>query len=377
MLLKKIIGEFLRTTIIVCLAYVLSYLIAYDISSISYFNGATGNANSRISDFYFAVANQRSVATLDKNVVIVSIDGCSREQIAEVIEMVDFCAPMAVGLDVMFNYPSADDNRLVEAICSCDNLILPVYLHYDPVQQRFDRIEGSFFYESIPHKNFGAVNLAGNNIQSVIREFRPEFPMLTDTIPGFALALARKAAPQAYQLIRARARTFEIIDYPSREYEVVKSFEVLERKDDLTRRVVLIGAVDDPADKHITPVDYQMPGVRVLACSLSTILDSNYIRRTSTAVEWAIAIFLCSLVVVLNNLLRAKKIGNLAIRVFQFLLLYCIMLCGCKLFIVAHLCMDFTKPLLMVGLGLAANDIWYGSGEYLISWFKNKRKNRL
>ncbi len=372
----KIIGGFLRTTVIVSLAYALSYLIVYDISSISYFDGATGDADSRISDFYFAVANRRSVATLDKNVVIVSIDSCSREQIAEVIERVDFCAPRAVGLDVVFDYPSADDSRLIEAICNCDNLILPVYLHYDPEQQCFDRVEGSFFYEDLPNINFGAVNLVGNNIHSVIREFRPEFPMLTDTIPSFALALVHKVAPQAYQRIRTRVRTFEMIDYPSREYEVVRPSEVLERKDDLTGRVVLIGSVDDPADKHVTPIDYQMPGVRILACSLSTILDGNYIRRSSTVVEWTIAILLCMLVVVLNNLLRKKNFGNLAIRVFQFMLLYCIMLCGCKLFIAKHICVDFTKPLLMVGLGLVANDIWYGSGEYMVSWFKNKRKNR-
>lgn len=371
---KKIIGGFLRTAIIVSLAYALSYLIVYDISSISYLGGAAGDADSRISDFYFAVANRRGVATLDKNVVIVSIDSCSREQIAEVIEMVDSCAPIAVGLDVIFDYPSADDTRLIKAICSCDNLILPVYLHYDPEQQCFDRVEGSFFYEDLPHKNFGVVNLAGNNIHSVISEFRPEFPMLTDTIPCFALALAHKVAPQAYQQVRTRARTFEMIDYPSREYEVVRSFEVLEHKDDLTGRVVLIGTVDDPADKHVTPVDYQMPGVRILACSLSTILDGNYIRRSSTVVEWAIAILLCTLVVVLSNLLEATNFGNLAIRVFQFLLLYCIMLCGCKLFITKHICVDFTQPLLMVGLGLVANDIWYGIGEYMVSWLKNKRK---
>lgn len=331
----------------------------------------------RISDFYQIVADSRGVRLRDPRIVVVSIDSCSREGIARVIEEVDFCAPRAVGLDVFFDYPTGDDEQLVEAVRSCDNLVLPLDLGYDPATDRFSRGKGSFFYDRIGTAELGAVNLAGGNALSVIREFRPLFPGERDTVPNFVALLAREADPAAFERLLSRGNLYETIDYPSREFGVIDASEVLSCREMLRDRIVLIGTVHDRQDRHLTPADSQMPGVMIHAHALSTILRGDYLRETGDAFDWTVAFLLCFVIVLADVMLRDKNVGELAIRLLQLLLLYLVVLCGCHLFIAHRVCVNFAKPLLMVALGLLASDIWFGMlgiGEWLRAKWKRKSK---
>lgn len=370
-------GRLVTAVCITVMAFLISFAVAYDISSISYFAPMEKASDFRISDFYQIVADGRGVRVLDPEIVVVSIDSCSREEIAGVIEAVDFCVPRAVGLDVFFDYPTGDDERLVEAVRSCENLVLPLDLGYDLATDRFSRGKGSFFYDRIDAAEFGAVNLAGNNALSVIREFRPLFPGERDTVLNFVAVLARQAAPAAFERLAARGNRYETIDYPSREFEVVEASEVLSCRELLRDRIVLIGTVRDLHDRHLTPADSQMPGVMIHAHALSTILRGDYVRETGGMFDWTVAFVLCFVIVLADVLMRDKNVGELAIRLLQLLLLYLVVLCGCHLFIAHRVCVNFAKPLLMVALGLLASDIWFGmvgAGEWLRATWKRKFK---
>lgn len=81
-----------------------------------------------MTDVYNTVADRRASRTLSDDIVIVSIDGCSREDIMEVVDYVDYLNPSAIGLDVFFNYPAEGDAGLIESLTQCDNLVFPVGL---------------------------------------------------------------------------------------------------------------------------------------------------------------------------------------------------------------------------------------------------------
>ncbi len=363
------------TLVIVIIAFLTSRWLAYDFLSISYFAPMEKASDFQVSDFYNIVADGREVRTLDSQIVIVSIDGCSREQIANAVEQIDFCAPKAVGLDIFFSYPGHNDSCLISVLSDCENLVLPAKISHD---SRADSLYGSFFYNQLPpDRIYGAVNLSGSNAQSVIRDFRPYFHIQTDTVENFAVALARIADPGLSDILHDRRKDMEIIYYPSREFEVIKAVDILNNKEYLQDKIVLIGAVNDLSDKHVTPVDSQMSGVFIHAYTLSTILYQNYITETGKVIDWIIAIFLCTLVVFINVWLWPYDFGALLVRIVQMVLLYLIVYSGCRLYINHQICVNFSFPLLMVGLGLLVTDIIYGLvGSYhFIRIQLDKKKN--
>lgn len=111
---------------ITALAFALSsVLLAPSSFSASTLVSAPEKNDFEMTDFYAIVADSRLVRTLDPDIVIVNIDNCDRNAIADVLEAVSLCNPAVVGLDVMFSDARDDDDRLLAAIAECPNLILP------------------------------------------------------------------------------------------------------------------------------------------------------------------------------------------------------------------------------------------------------------
>lgn len=351
----------LFAVIIVVLSFATSRWLAYDFLSISYFAPMEKAGDFEVSDFYNIVADGRAVSQLDSNIVIVSVDGCSREQIAEVVEQVDFCEPRAVGLDIFFDWPGDDDSFLIETVSECAHLVLPVSVSYSTDTGIAGRTEGSFFYEHLPSDRvYGFVNLAGDSNRSVIREFRPFFLRETDTLCSFAVEITRMADPVAVATLFKRNNDHELINYPSREFDVIYPEEVLVSQEILRDKIVLIGTLNDLSDMHITPVSAQMPGILIHAHTVATILNGDYIKESGNAVDWTIAVVLCFIIVLINVFLWPYDAGALLVRIFQIGMLYLIVWCGCRIFISYHVSVNFSFPLLMVGLGLLVTDIWFG-----------------
>ena len=130
-IMTKNLKQWIRIAGTVAMAYVISHFLIYDISSISYFKPMEKTKELAITDFYQIVSNRKNVKPLEQNIAIVSIDSCGRREIAQLLEAIDFCNPAAVGLDVFFNYPSADDSLLISAIEECNNIVLPCSTVYD------------------------------------------------------------------------------------------------------------------------------------------------------------------------------------------------------------------------------------------------------
>lgn len=96
----------LKTACIVALAYLLSVLFIKPLAfSEATFMSLQDKRDFSVADFFNTVANQRSVKTLDPNIIIVNIDTADRFDIARIIDLLTICEPGAVGIDATFNQP--------------------------------------------------------------------------------------------------------------------------------------------------------------------------------------------------------------------------------------------------------------------------------
>lgn len=333
-------------------------------------------ATFSITDFYNAVANHRPITERDSVIVIVSVDSCSRQQIAQALSDIDFCRPAAMGLDVFFGHPTGNDSELVEAILNCENLILPVMLDYDFEHGYVTGCYGSFFQDTVKGKPVGAVNLAGSSSLSVIRQFTPNFTTnKKDTIRSFAAALAAKGRPESYKRLTARGNNLEYINYPSRQFDIIPAAEVLQNAEELENKIVIVGNVEDITDVHLTPIDIQMSGTLVHAYILSTILSGHYIEKSSNFSRWIWAIIAAIILVWFRVLytFKANAYSKLIIRILQFLLIWLCAYFGYKTFINKGIYWDFSLAL-MIGLSMLVADIWFAVGalarKFIGLWIK-------
>lgn len=367
----------LNALVITAIAFGLSYFVKYDLSSISAFAPMEKATDFDLTDVYNSVADRRAKRVLSDDIVIVSVDGCSRKEIADVIDYVDYMNPSAIGLDVFFSYPSEADSELIACLSQCRNIVLPVGIQRSGRQTS---IFGSYFYDDFPVEHKGVVNLSVNSVRNVIRDFVPEYVIGEDTLRSFSAELARIAAPKKYEALMARGRGLEPINYPSWEFEIISAEELCggQSLDDMKQyiegKVVMIGNIFDHSDHHLTPVDEGMAGLMIHARILQTILDSCYIDRTPEDTSWTMAIVLSFVFILL--VLKIKKdfpFDDLIVRILQLAVIYLFLVFGCKAFANNGRYLNFGPTLLMFGLGLLARDIWLGLIG-LIVYVRNRKK---
>lgn len=386
--MKRHLNLLLQSLCVTVLAFVLSYVVAYDISSLSAFSSVEEAADVALSDVYNSVAQRRAVSRVSDEVVLVGIDSCTRDEIAAVLQVVDGCNPKAVGLDVLFTYPTQDDTALISALDGCRNLVLPVRVRYDAEADAFHRAERLYFSEVLAAKTVGVVNLSTDYAHQLVRDFRTQFPMADGSVgENFVVALARTAAPERHAALLARGEEEVIIRYPSVEFESLSAGELFDEEGFpsaqaeslLQGRVVLIGALHDSADLHPTPIHAHMAGLRIHAHALQTILSEDYVRPMPEWAGWLLATLFCLLFSWINMLIkydaRWNNIEALGLRVVQMALMYGFLVVGCWWFIRHDGYLDFSASLLMIGLSALASDVWMGVRDLVLLVVEKIRKH--
>lgn len=381
---RQLLGRLGKALGITLLAFLLSFLFVAPFASATSSFFATPEKNDfTVTDLYSMVADRRAVSRLNDKVVIVNIDTCGRDDIADILQMATLAGAAGVGLDVVFEEEREGDAYLLEALRRSPRLVIPVSVVTDTAasDSRFRLDAHSYFTTGtltdtlggdITH---GASNLPAKYDGGVVREMQTCFPLADgDTILSFAVELARLTAPEAYGRLRARGNTLEKITYHSRRFARLEPSEVMENPDTLTGRIVLIGALTERADLHPTPSDVAMPGVLIHAHSLATILDDEYM---SALPEWAdilIGFAVCFLVV-FTHVSITSGVKGLVLRILQLVLLWLIIQAGYWAFATKDLLVDVSYALLMLAFGLFACDIWNGFAE-IIKYIRKRHSRR-
>lgn len=343
-------GKILRYTVVVLLAFLLSWFIVYDISSISYFSPIEKASDFETTDFYQIVDDGRAERRLDPDVVIVAIDDMSRGEIAEALEYLSYSRPAVVGVDIVFGYPQDGDERLVEALNDFAVVVVP-----DTTGYLYNRCVGM---------KQGSVYLDVESYRSTVRKCRTD-----GTFAGELVRAYRPDADLPEQMT---------IEYPGVEYDIIDPSELLDNPELVEGKIALVGAVGDFSDVHPTPVDDARAGILIHAASISTMLSKNRVTEFPEWADWLIATLLCFFFVWATFLFKKYDWGDCVMRVIQITFLLLIIVLGTIAYVDWRLNINFTRPLLMVGLGALAVDLWNGGkGIYdvVLSKIKTKKDN--
>ncbi len=225
------LASWIKALVITAGAFALSWFVAYDLSSISFFAPMEKVSDYRFSDFYMAVADE-GVHRVDDDVVVVALDGCNRRQIAEAISDADACGARAIGLDIMFGPPreGLDDSALREVLATTRQLVLPVYAD----DETGEMIHVSY-YDSLliatSRPRFAAINLEGEaRSRATIRRMRTSF----GPVPSMAAALAGDvSADRMCDIAFARL-----------DFHILSPDEIIDNRDLIDGKIVLMGKLD-------------------------------------------------------------------------------------------------------------------------------------
>ena len=345
---------------ILLLAIGLSRLMTYNLTA--FVSPAERVVDYQSSDFYQLVVNSRNERQLDSNVVIVPVDSLSRLEIAMLLSDVSVCNPTAIGLDVMFGYPSEGDSLVWDMLCQTSSLVLPMGVEKGDSIADWITKEAYLFDETPVQR--GVVNLDISSLYGVVRTFRPYYETNHGRVHNIATALAQMSAPETVerlqQVLDCQGEETVRINYDAREYEIVNSSEVLEHPEVLENKIVLIGMLNDPQDVHITPIGEYTPGLMVHAHALSTILNGDYLTTPPQWVQWMFALLLCICFVLARVFLATYRAGSLLMRLFQVVMLLLVILMGTLLFVHYHLIVELSLPLSLITLAFLTLDVWKG-----------------
>lgn len=352
----------LKAAVITVMTLLCSRFLVYDLMEVSFFSPMEKASDFRFSDFYTIVADDRAVATLDDDIVIVPVDGLNRREIARTLDDIDFCQPAAVGLDIAFAPPSnPDDDPLAEALADCDHLVMPARITSDPTGHL--HLQHVSYYDEIvePQGGFAAVNIQGDTgKRSTVREFAPGFTTQEGDVPTLAAALVGIARPEALCALNARDRKDEYIRFASRRFDTVDPEEIIDNPDLVKGKIVLVGKMQNAGDLHVTPLDNFTPGLLIHAHTAATIISGDYIRSLSNAESNATAGIACFIIVWLNMLLIHSPTGPLVVRFVQVGMLYLMIVGGTMAYIHHGLDLNFSFAILAASLGVAACDVYIG-----------------
>ena len=361
---------------ITVLAFLFARFVVYDLLSLSAFAPMENTTDFQMSDIYQSVAESKAVHQLSRDITIVGIDGYSRADVLDAINLVSEYSPAAIGLDIFFPAPEADNSYLLATLSSVPNLVCAGRFARDPDTNTFHHDKQSFFEDDIAVR-YGYVNLNASSQRDVIRQFVPY--TLTaggDTLPSLPAALARVCRPKRYGELVARGREAETIAFEHIEFPIVPVQDILNGEVNeglLTGRVILVGDVNNPNDSYLSPLHNPLPGIMLHAYALQTILSGNYIHTSPDLFNWFVAVFLCLVLAICNMIAKyhMSNFGNLFVRLLQFVLIYVLILIGCNYFEAHHRYIDFSPAILMIGFGAVAFDVWFG-GFALYKLIQNK-----
>lgn len=353
----------LVTTLI---SLILTTFIFSDFLSLEMFAPMEKKVDFQLSDIYNSVEASRPVKTVSNDVVVVNIDGCNREEALSTVTLVAQCGPKAIGLDVLFPIAkdSAKNGYLKTVVAKIPVLVFSTGVTYNEKDGTYSR-EFLSFCESEkdfkPH-HIGYVNLDTSRPWEVVRSFVPCVRTKDGkTLNAMTFELARMASPERAQQLLDRGNFAETIDYTSYEIEVIQAEELNDPKEQqkLKDKVVFVGAMSEVKDTYLTPLREPIAGVMIHAHVVQTILSGSYIRESSTWFNWFIAIVLCMTFITLLWIARKRmsNVGNLLIRISQFVIMFVLVWLGCYIYSVHHMYMDFSPAIWMLGLGAIAFDI--------------------
>lgn len=308
-----------------------------------------------LADAYYVLNSLNSRDKLDEDfIIIIDITECdSRDSLVGYLNIIDSAQPAAIGLDVMFEEPKPDtDSLLKNSLLNIENLVIASKLKYQQVDNEFYpyEVKESFFQEEINIKS-GFINLNLKGDSKVCRSFNHTELLGNEHIESLVSGIAEIAMPDDYKKISEKSNVISI-NYKLKRYHTIHYTALNDKSilDSLKNKVVLVGDINNTADKFVTPVNTELSGIETLAYCLSTIKDGNYLHEMSAWGSWLFAFFAVFIAAFIKYFSDKNEWASLFFPVFQLLMILIGVYIGYKIFIAFNYYVNFMYAVLGIGL---------------------------
>lgn len=308
----------------ICLiVFLLGYILVFASLNLSIFNPLKQALDDfKMTDFYFELMRSNKEKELNKDIVLVDVTKLTtRNDIAKAINDISSCSPKVMMIDLIFERPSHDlteDTLLINVIeAAKDKEILSAKLtNYNPETKSFSNLTKSFFHEFIDVR-WAYSNVDQKRPGGCIRQYSLS-QKLNDSL-FFSMAYA---AACAYKDIQPDVKDVSqrLIVYDDTDFLVISSDKILENKNLLKNKLVIIGALEEEADMHISPIG-KLSGVKILAYSAMTFMNHKEIRSMGKFTSLLTAFLVCMFCAWAGQKIR-KKCSNLTsyvLKLFYFI----------------------------------------------------------
>lgn len=287
--------KYYRYSGITVLSYLILGLYALVALNLKVFNPvAKAIGNFSFEDFYYYILGSASEQDTSRVVTIVDMtELTSRRDLAKTISDISSLSPKVLGVDMVFEVLKEDrigDQMLTESAKKSHGVFS--YRLID----RTDEAVHSFFTpcDSLTE---GFINMPRHLYDGTKRNLSIGRKHQGELCPSFIKLLADKYAGEEVMPLADKELR---INFSPIHYEVISYADVLSNRNLIEDRVVLLGAMKEKDDMHITPLG-KMAGVELLAYGVETMLKHNKVITTPI---WLMIIisFLVTLMVVIIRL---------------------------------------------------------------------------
>lgn len=344
--------------IITIFTFLLSGFVIIEMLNASSILPSDKSSSLELSDLYYRVSDKQKKLYLSRDVLIVATDGCSRRDIAQIIEALSFMEASAIGVDIIFKYGTQDDSVLVDAVNNYDGSIV---FAYDLNKQLLSdgNAEDYPIYRHFKDARYGFINFFADN-HDIIRTSSPFVENGTELNNSFSAEIAECQDSSKYSLLLDRDVKDEMISFSSKEFLTIYPDDLfidgqvpdMEYGALIKDKIVLLGDINELSDLHKIPTGEHIPGIYIHAYTLETILENSYINQMDNTIVVIMAFVWCLLFSYI--LIVAKEqysaVDNMLIRFIQMLSMYIFFVVGYHLFIKYNYYIDFLYIIMMTGL---------------------------
>jgi CHASE2 domain-containing sensor protein len=297
----------------------LAYVLVFASLNLSIFNPLKQALEDfKMSDVYFELMRSNKEKELNKDIVLVDVTKLtSRDSIAQVIVDINSCAPKVLLIDLIFERPSfdqTDDISLVNAIeAGKDREILSSKLtDYKPDKKAFTDLTMSFFHEIADFK-WAYSNVDQTRPGGCIRHY--SLSQKLNDEPFYSMAYTAACAYMGIEPVEKDVAQ-RLIVYDDTDFLAIPYDKILENKNLLKDKLVILGTLEEEADMHISPVG-KLPGMKILAYSALTFMNHRDVSSMGFTASLIMAFCVCLFCAWAGHKIR-KKYLNVTSYVLKF-----------------------------------------------------------
>lgn len=339
----------------ICLiVFLLGYILVFASLNISFFNPLKQALDDfKMTDVYFELMRGGDEKEMNKDIVMVDITKLtSRDEIAKVINDVNSCAPKVLMIDLIFERPSQypmEDTLLLHAIeAGKQREILSAKLtNYNPDTNSFSNVTTSFFHDFMDIK-WAYSNVDQNRPGGSIRQYSLSQHLgdsLAFSMPYVAACAFKNMRPTNSNVSQ------RLIVYEETKFLTVPGDKVTESQRLLKDKIVILGALKEEADMHITPIG-KLSGMEILAYSVLTYLNHKEIRSMGKFTSLVTAFFVCMFCAWAGRMIRKRhtNLTSYILKLFYFVFTAVIVWIAFMSFVHFDYDIDLVYPLLGLAL---------------------------